>query len=232
MNFSPSRLSLSRHLWWPLLAFFAVALLLELSTFDLWLADQLYALGGNSWRWRDAWLTRTIVHDGGRDGVGIVALVVALLALASCCMKALRPYARGLGYLLLSALVCGLGINLLKSFSHVDCPWDLLRYGGEFPYVRNFETHPGTFRYGACFPAGHASAAYAWLGLYYLAREYAPRWKGWALATVLVLGLIFGGAQQLRGAHFLSHDVWTLGLCWFACTGLYLCCFQWGRVSR
>jgi membrane-associated PAP2 superfamily phosphatase len=24
----------------------------------------------------------------------------------------------------------------------------------------------------------------------------------------------FGIAQQLRGAHFLSHDLWSFGVCW------------------
>src|SRR5690606_20864867 len=82
------------------------------------------------------------------------------------------------------------------------------------------------FRYGACFPAGHASAAYAWFGFYYFAREYMPRWKWWALTAVCALGAVFGAGQQLRGAHFLSHDIWTLGLCWFIATGLYLLAFR------
>jgi len=31
----------------------------------------------------------------------------------------------------------------------------------------------------------------------------------------MALGLIYGIAQQLRGAHFLSHDLSTLAVCWF-----------------
>ena len=31
----------------------------------------------------------------------------------------------------------------------------------------------------------------------------------------LVIGISFGLAQQLRGAHFLSHDVWSAAICWF-----------------
>ena len=31
----------------------------------------------------------------------------------------------------------------------------------------------------------------------------------------------FGGIQQLRGAHFLSHDLWTLGICWLVAV---VCC--------
>jgi membrane-associated PAP2 superfamily phosphatase len=42
------------------------------------------------------------------------------------------------------------------------------------------------------------------------------------LSVGLGLGLLFGFAQQLRGAHFLSHDLWTLGIAWSAALTLYL----------
>lgn len=212
----------------PFAAFIFIALILEGSSIDLWLADRLYALSGNAWGLRDNWITRELIHDGGRLFVGVMDLGLLLLTVASCFVTRLKPYRRGFGYLVVCVLACGLAINLLKEITHIDCPWDLLRYGGEFPYVRNFEPHPRSFRYGACFPAGHASAAYAWLGLYYFAREYAPRWMWGVLSGVLTLGLIFGTAQQLRGAHFLSHDLWTLGLCWLVVTVLSLLYFRAG----
>jgi membrane-associated PAP2 superfamily phosphatase len=31
----------------------------------------------------------------------------------------------------------------------------------------------------------------------------------------------FGIAQQFRGAHFLSHDLWTAMICWTVAFGLY-----------
>ena len=34
-------------------------------------------------------------------------------------------------------------------------------------------------------------------------------------------GLVFGSGQQLRGAHFLSHDLWSLAVCWFLALGLF-----------
>lgn len=45
------------------------------------------------------------------------------------------------------------------------------------------------------------------------------RWL--ALGTVLVSGLLFGVVQQLRGAHFISHDLWTLVICWFVAAFYY-----------
>jgi len=35
------------------------------------------------------------------------------------------------------------------------------------------------------------------------------------LTFILLLGVVLGVTQQLRGAHFLSHDIWALAICWF-----------------
>jgi membrane-associated PAP2 superfamily phosphatase len=223
---SASHVFLFRHVWLPLLAFALAALILESSSFDLWLADRWYGLEGTTWSWRDAWLTSSLIHDAGRRCVALLGLVLLIAAPASLYVTRLRRLQRGLWYLLGSVLVSGLVINVLKHVTHVDCPWDLLRYGGELPYVHNFAPHPGSYAYGACFPAGHASAAYSWLGAYYVAREYAPRWKRRVLLAVIGMGLLFGFSQQLRGAHFISHDLWTLGICWGLATALYRFAFR------
>ena len=34
------------------------------------------------------------------------------------------------------------------------------------------------------------------------------------LAAAVLAGLVLGGAQQVRGAHFMSHTLWTGWLCW------------------
>lgn len=47
----------------------------------------------------------------------------------------------------------------------------------------------------------------------------AWRWLG--LMIGLVAGLIFGISQQLRGAHFLSHDLWSLTICWLVALGFF-----------
>ncbi len=69
---------------------------------------------------------------------------------------------------------------------------------------------------GGCFPAGHASAAFAYAGGWFAWRRAAPalarRWLFGALAA----GLLLGVAQQMRGAHYMSHTLWTAWICWTA----------------
>lgn len=210
----------------PSVAFLLCNLLLSLSQGDLLLADYLYRLQGGAWTLEDAWLTSDIIHDGGRNLVAVAALLLLAAIASSHFNQTMRPYRKGLYYVLVSALITVAIVNVLKETSALDCPWNLTRYGGENTFVSLFgERIPGQSP-GGCFPAGHASGAYCWLGLFFLARLYWPRWRFSALGTVMVVGLVFGIAQQLRGAHFISHDLWTLYISWMSASLCYYYLFR------
>lgn len=198
----------------PALAFLAAIVALETSGADLQIADWLYRLQGGSWQLQDAWITNNLIHDQGRNLVG-VALVAILLAIAlSFVITPIRAYRGDLIYVLVTALIAVAIVNILKETTHVDCPWDLTRYGGDKLYAALWESVPTNQEPGRCFPAGHASGAYCWLGLFFFARRRFPARQWQMLTAVLATGLVFGVAQQLRGAHFVSHDVWTIFICW------------------
>lgn len=202
------------HLVVPAAVFGLIAAILASSNLDLLLADRLYALQGGAWSLKEHFATSVVLHRWGRNVLALFWLSIVIAALAATWSVRLRPYRRGLWYLaLVMAAAPGL-VNLLKGITHVDCPWDLERYGGAVPYVPLFASHPGTFRYGQCFPAAHASGGFALVGLYFFARRYAPGTRWVALGIGLLVGTIYGFAQQLRGAHFLSHDFWALAVCW------------------
>jgi len=196
---------------------------------DLLLGDLLYRWQGGTWRLQDAWLTSHIIHDRGRTLVGGAALFLLVAIVLSHFIQPLRPYRKGLYYVLASALITAAIVNLMKEYSALDCPWDLARYGGEKTFVNLFDRRIPGQSPGGCFPAGHASGLYCWLGLFFLARHFKPRWRFHVLGGVLTLGLVFGIAQQLRGAHFISHDLWTLYISWMSAT---LCYFYLFRMER
>ncbi len=134
--------------------------------------------------------------------------VAAILALiASWLLPAWRAWRRPLGYLVLAVAASTLGVSILKQLISMDCPWDLSRYGGARAFVGLLATRPADYPDTACFPAGHASAGYAWIALYCFCNATRPRWRWAGLVLALTMGLAFGIAQQLRGAHFLSHDL-------------------------
>jgi len=147
---------------------------------------------------------------------------LALVLAASLISRQMKLWRRPLAYLLLATLLSTAAVGLLKRWTNVDCPWDLLRYGGDRTYYSLFMHRPSILGQARCFPAGHASAGYAWTALYFFLLSTRPGWRWWGLGFALGLGALFGVTQQLRGAHFLSHDVCTLMVCWLIALALYL----------
>lgn len=208
------------HLWLPLIAALLAGSVLGHGV-DQWLADRLFALEGHQWLLREAWITSTLMHKGGKWLSAVATLMVLMLCLYQWGHGKDRRLRWALLYLVL-AIALGTGaVSLLKSLTHMDCPWDLVRYGGERPFVGLLQARPAALPAAACFPAGQASAGYAWVSLYFSALLWRPAWRWRGLAIGLLAGIALGFAQQLRGAHFMSHDVATLSVCWLLSLGLY-----------
>ncbi|MDK6077831.1 phosphatase PAP2 family protein [Massilia varians] len=185
---------------------------------DLVLADWLYSRASAGFPWRDAWLTATFGHEILKAGLALLAACFVALAI----IDAFRPQApldRPLARLRLRVIACSavlvpLATSLLKQASSAHCPWDLARYGGNEPYVRLFEALPAGILPGHCMPAGHASSA-LWLVSLVVLWLPGPGRGAWRAACLaLAPGLVLGWMQQMRGAHFLTHTLWSA---WIAC---------------
>lgn len=203
------------HLLWPLAAFAVAVIFMEISTLDLLVADGLFQLEGQQWVLKDHFVTSTLLHDGAQGLTRVIALLLLGVAIISPYSRYLQPYRRGWWFLFAGMASAAIIVSIGKQFSHLHCPWGLTRYGGAWPYVPLFGTLPPDAEAGQCFPAGHASAGYGFFTLYFFLLHYRPDKKWLGLAFGIGMGFIYGFAQQLRGAHFLSHDLWTLAICWF-----------------
>lgn len=209
------------HLYLPLMAFATLIALIAVLRLDWSLAHRIYAWEGYRWVLKKAFLTEALLHRSGHD-LSVVAWVGVLTTwLASLKRASLKIWRKPLGYLWLSVLLGTLLISWIKSWSNMDCPWDVEGLGGTRPYIELFAARPAWLADGRCFPAGHASGGFAWMSLYFFARMTRPhlRWRG--LGIGMAAGLVFGIGQQLRGAHFLSHDLWTAMLCWTVAFAVY-----------
>ena len=190
------------------LAALVLLLLWDLSGLDRvamhWVGD----VGG--FAWRDHLLTSRVLHDGGR-GLGWV-VVAALL------VNVWRPLWHGptraerVRWLLVT-LACVVLVPSLKWVSLTSCPWDLAEFGGVARYVSHWAPG-GDGGPGRCFPSGHATVAFGFIGGWFVLRPHRPRVASLWLAGVIGLGLLFGLAQYVRGAHYPSHTLWSAWLCW------------------
>lgn len=211
---------------------FAVLLLLSIFitsfNIDERIADYFYAMQGGTWAWKNHWLTEQFFHKGGRNlSIGLAILCTIFLIVAHY-KKNYAHCRKPLLYIVLAVIGSSLIVSLFKASLSVSCPWEFARYGGTLRYhtvIEQIFLRDGS----GCFPAGQASAGYSWIALYFLGFYYQSSWRWAGLAFAVTTGIILGGAQQIRGAHFMSHDLWTLGLCWFFSLGFY--CFMFKKQS-
>jgi membrane-associated PAP2 superfamily phosphatase len=181
---------------------------------DMWLAQTAYALQGGKWALRNDLFTETLVHRGGRVLAALVWLFLLGWLLVSWLTNSGRRWRPTLVYLVVS-VVCSVAlVTALKRGLVVDCAWSVAGLGGERSHLTLLDPRPAAYAADHCFPAAHASVGYAWLALYFAGfGSRRGRWLG--LAIGLGAGLLFGICQQLRGAHFASHDVWAAIICWW-----------------
>lgn len=193
------------------LALLGVVVLWDASGLDVALAR--LAGGNQGFPWRAEWLLTAVLHDGARW----LAFAAAAWLLAGIWWPTgvLREVPRSARVQWLASLVLAvLVVNALKHASRTSCPWDLAGFGGAVPYLSHLGWGAGDGGPGHCFPAGHASAGFGFIGGFFALRAYSPRAARVCLWLSLAAGFLLGGAQQLRGAHFMSHTLWTGWLSW------------------
>lgn len=191
----------------------ALALILawDASGADLPLARLFGTPAGFAWR-DSVWLT-TVLHSGGKNASW--ALLIGLALAARWPVGLLRRLTRAERWQIVVAALASVGaVTLLKRASHTSCPWDTQAFGGVASYVSHWAWGLRDGGPGRCFPAGHASAAFAFVGGWFVLRRHTPSAARVWLVGTLIAGLIFGIGQQMRGAHYMSHTLWSGWVCW------------------
>jgi len=166
---------------------------------------------------RNAWYLTTGLHTGG--------LIASWGVVSALCVGVWFPRgplarldAAQRLRLAITPMLAVLTVSSLKTISTTSCPWDLTMFGGVASLVSHWTlAGGGDGGPGRCFPAGHASAGFMFIGGYFVFREHDPRIARVWLLSALIAGLVLGGGQQLRGAHFMSHTLWTGWIC--GCVG-------------
>ena len=161
---------------------------------------------------RDQWFVSDVLHSGARYLAWVLALVLAVGIWRPL------PFARGLSRTdriawVAATAACALLIPLLKLASLTSCPWSLAEFGGSALHVSHWALGQADGGPGRCFPAGHATAAFCFLPGWLVLRASAPvAARRWLIGT-LVAGALLTMVQVVRGAHYVSHSLWTGWCC-------------------
>ncbi|NHZ66423.1 phosphatase PAP2 family protein [Massilia genomosp. 1] len=184
---------------------------------DLILAQAMFDPASGTFPWRHAWFAETVSHVWAKAALLTLAGGMVLTALFDLLWPRAAwttPFRLRLRVVALSALLAPSWISALKYMSTSHCPWDLALFGGSETYVRLFQSALPYASLGHCMPAGHASSALWLVSLAVFWLPHRPRTALRVGAAMLGLGFALGWMQQLRGAHFLTHTLWSM---WWTC---------------
>jgi membrane-associated PAP2 superfamily phosphatase len=227
-----------RVLLYQALALAAGAIALSLSLgdgrLDLTIARWFFDDARRIFPLTNQWLLKTVLHDAARTTSAVAALALLGLTLTSYVapqLTAIRAHREVLLFTSIATLAAVAIVGTLKHFSSHACPWDLAIFGGSAVYHPLFGAPVGAPTVVGCFPAAHPLTGYAWLAVGFALYPSARRrtWQSWALA--FVLGTLFGAVQIVRGAHFLSHVLWTAWIVWAVNVALLSASAYWPQCT-
>lgn len=118
------------------------------------------------------------------------------------------------GYMFWVSMLCTCLIGFIKAHSAPACPW-YMTHETATGFIWDFSATAGH-----CFPGGHASTGFALLTGYFVYRLNQQSRAWFYLVAGTLIGFGMGWAQMMRGAHFLSHNLWTM---WFCLAINFLC---------
>lgn len=205
--------------WWMLaLSAFAILLVGEFTPIDLMIEDYYYDSTLKIFPWKNAWFAKVLMHVYVKNlilGCGFFLYSILLFDIFKP-LNILNSWLRfRLRFVAVASVVIPLTLSLLKKNSVLHCPWDVDRYNGNAPFLKLLDYVPKGFDAGACFPAGHASTG-LWLAslcVFWLPTNTTKAIQVFALG--LSVGFILGWVQQMRGAHFLFHTLWSMWIASF-----------------
>ncbi len=192
---------------WSIFLFFIIIISHE-SGLDEFIASFFYH-SQNGWIFRNNFFFEKIIHKGGV--IFIMVFYFALLGYLIYLFKEKKKKESQLQifFILITSILTLLSVNLFKHLTTLPCPWHMLKFGSDRASQGIFTLFSSHYPRSLCFPAGHSSSVFP-LVSWYFSRKLLHQEKWGHLIPGLFLGVIYGGAQEMRGAHFLSHDLTTL----------------------
>ena len=192
---------------------------------DAWLIAPFYDTQLPGFPLKRNWFVETVMHLGFKYVVIMISLIFLSLFLLGFVKNKpvwIKQYQRAFIWTFIGMVISTTAISFIKHMSNHSCPWDLTMYGGHQPYLQLFQALPSGAKPGHCFPGGHASAGFSLMAIYFGFRNIRPLIARTALYAGLIAGLVMGWGQMMRGAHFMSHNLWTGWVVWMLLLLIYL----------
>jgi membrane-associated PAP2 superfamily phosphatase len=211
------QLFLTQQVRWLAAAAFALLSIFNLTDLDREITQRFFDAAHGNFPLANDWWLKAVLHDAARVASAAGALAVLAITLVAWLVpRLLGAHSRRHELAFVSAAIL-LGAAVVATFKHYSahaCPWNIIDFGGLAPYRPLVSRYEGLLPIDGCFPAGHPLVGYAWLCVGFALHPGAPRAaRTWTLAALLA-GTVAGAVQVMRGAHFVSHVLWTAWAVW------------------
>ncbi|WP_121975855.1 phosphatase PAP2 family protein [Acinetobacter stercoris] len=169
---------------------------------------------------REDWFLKNINHGLFKDIIYAIYSIFLLLWCISFKIKKYRPKRWLYAYMFLVSIIAASIVGVIKSHSSHACPWNMT-HQTPYGYIWDFSaTH------GHCFPGGHASTGFILITGFFVYRLTNKKIAYVFLIAGIMAGFGMGWGQMMRGAHFLSHNLWTGWIVWIVNVIFYALCYS------
>lgn len=206
-----------KRAWLALFISFLVILAIgQFTSIDLAIEDYYYDSLLNIFPWEKSWFAKDLMHGYVKNVIIKSGYLLYLFVLLDIVFRWrwLSPFIRiRLRFVAIASFFVPFIVRGIQQFWVLHCPWNVDRYGGTEPFLRLLDFAPAGIKISHCFPAGHATVG-LWLAslcIFWLPDN--PKVARRVFFSGLGVGLFMGWVQQMRGAHFLFHTLWSA---WFA----------------
>ncbi|WP_373974333.1 phosphatase PAP2 family protein [Chitinibacter sp. SCUT-21] len=210
------------HILLPLVAGAALLWLYPQTQWDVTLTSWFYDPNRHVFPLKNHFFLDAVMHTGLKSALWFIPITLLSALIWSRFASDFVVHRRRIIWMLLGLLLSTALIQVMKRHSIHACPWDLQLFGGQAPLLPLLGRLPLGVSPGRCFPGGHASGGFALLVFYFALRDDARKYAWIGFAIAIGLGFAMGWSQMMRGAHFLSHNLWTLWWVWIILVLLYI----------
>jgi membrane-associated PAP2 superfamily phosphatase len=211
-----AKLNYKYHFSCSLFLLISTILIFEFTNLDIILQNNFYNFTKQEWLLdRNNKILKFIFYDGIKKLLIAILLGILFSLLFFKKKQIIKKYQKGLFIILMSGILIPATIGILKKTTNIPCPKNIMLYNGEHPYIKVLQKYPDDFPHNKkiqCWPAGHASGAFALLSLFFLFNNIT--YKFLSLFIAISLGWLIGGYKILIGDHFISHNIITMLIAW------------------
>ena len=190
--------------------FLFVALLSQYTDFDLFFSDLFFNTNQNQFILQGENKSLGIMlHDYPKYLFMLFAISIWLSIVTSGLFKKnfYQNYfsIRDLLFISIASILIPAAIWWSRELSAMHCPRELVIYGGESLYLRILDSIPVNWENGQCSPSAHASS-FIWVLSLLIVKKMKK--QTWMFAYLMIF--ILSSVQIMRGAHFVSHIIYSI----------------------